>query len=100
MRVQFQMSGGVGFFPGLAAPKTIDVDALPEADRTELKALVDAAAFFSLPGRVPPTRGAADYRTYEITIEDGGRRHTVAVSDPVENPALANLIEKLKSWKR
>ena len=93
------MSGGVGFFPGLAAPKNIDVDALPEADRTTLKSLIDAAAFLSLPSRVPAASGAADYRTYEITVEDGGRRHTVAVSDPVENPALRNLIDKLRAWR-
>ncbi len=97
MRVRFQVSGGIGFFPGLAAPRTIDVDALPEADRNALKALIDAAGFFSLPHRVAAPRGAADYQTYQITVEDGGRRHTVAVSDPVSNPALQKLIDALRS---
>jgi len=97
MRVQLQVSGGVGYFPGRAAPRTIDVDALPEAERDALKALVDAAGFFQLPQRLPAPRGAADYQTYQITIEDGGRRHTVAVADPVSNPGLQKLIDKLRS---
>jgi len=99
MRVQFQVSGGVGYFPGRAAPRTIDVDALTEVDRDALKALVDAAGFFSLPQRLPAPRGAADYQTYQIMIEDGGRRHTVAAADPVTNPALQKLIDTLRSIK-
>lgn len=97
MRVHFQVSGGIGFFPGLAAPRTIDVDALPEADRKALTELIDAASFFTLPHRIPAPRGAADYQTYQITIEDGGRRHMVAVSDPVSNPVLQKLIDLLRS---
>jgi hypothetical protein len=100
MRVQFQVSGGVGYFPGRAAPRSIDVDALPESDRTALKALIDAAGFFSLPQHLAAPRGAADYQTYQITIEDGGRRHTVAVADPVATPELQKLIEKLRSIAR
>jgi hypothetical protein len=100
MRVQLQVSGGVGYFPGRAAPRTIDADTLPDADRDALKALVDAAGFFALPQRLPAPRGAADYLTYQITIEDGGRRHTVAAADPVSNPALQRLIEKLRALSR
>jgi hypothetical protein len=100
MRVQFQVSGGFGYFPGRAAPRAIDVDALPDADRDALKALVDAAGFFALPQRLPAPRGAADYQTNQITIEDGGRRHTVAAADPVANPSLQQLIEKLRALSR
>jgi hypothetical protein len=97
MRVQLQVSGGIGFFPGLAAAKAIDVDALAEPDRRMVRELVDEAAFFTLPRRINPPRGAADYKIYEITVEDGARRHRVAVSDPVASPALQKLIEKLQS---
>ena len=100
MRVRFQVSGGVGFFPGLAAPKTFDVDALPEPEQRALTDLIEASAFFSLPHRIAAPAGAADYRTFQITVEDRGRRHSVAVSDPVTNPALQNLIEKLQSLAR
>jgi hypothetical protein len=101
MRVRFQESGGIAFFPGLAAPKTIEVEALPDGDRRTLRELVEAAAFFSLPPRMlAASSGAADVRTYQITIEDGERRHTVAVSDPVTDPTLQQLIEKLRSLAR
>ena len=97
MRVHFQVSGGIGSFPGLAAPRTIDLDTLAEEDRRRLKQLVDAARFFTLPSRIPAARGAADYQTYEITIEDGARRHHVAVSDPVAPAPLLQLIDALRA---
>ena len=100
MKVEFQVSGGVGFFPGLAAPRTVDVDALPPAERDALKAAVDAADFFSLPRRFAAPKGAADYKTYQITIEDQGRRHSISVPDPVANPSLQKLIEHLTGLTR
>ncbi len=97
MRVHFQVSGGIGFFPGLAVPRTIEVDALAESDRRSVSQLIDEAQFFSLPSRMPAPRGAADYQTYHITIEDGGRRHSVAVSDPVALAPLQRLIDVVRS---
>jgi hypothetical protein len=97
MRVHFQVSGGVGSFPGLAAPRTIDLDSLAEEDRHRLKQLIDDARFFDLPSRIPAPHGAADYQTYQITIEDGARRHRVAVSDPVAPAPLQELIDALHS---
>jgi emfourin len=97
MRVQFQVSGGIGFLPGLAAPRAIDVDALPDDDRRRVERAVDEARFFTLPARVPAPRGAADFQTYHVTIEDGPRRHTVVVSDPVAPAPLQKLINVLRS---
>lgn len=100
MKVEFQVSGGVGFFPGLAAPRTVDADALPAAERDALHAAVDAAGFFSLPRRLAAPKGAADYRTYQITIEDRGRRHTISVPEPIANPLLQKLIDTLSRLTR
>ena len=97
MRVHFQISGGIGSLPGLAAPRTIDVDTLAEEDRRRLKQLVDDARFFTLPTRIPAPRAAADYQTYQITIEDGARRHRVVVSDPVAPASLQKLIDALRT---
>ena len=94
-RVTFQVSGGPAFFPGLAAPRTIDVKALPEPTRHELNSLIEDSRFFSLPS--PPTSpGAADHQTYRITVEDDARRHTVVVSDPVMSEPLQRLIDLLR----
>ena len=96
MRVFFQMSGGAGFFPGLGGPCTIDIEALEGEDRTALKQLVEETRFFELPARIPAPRGFSDLRTYEITIEEGGRQHTVALSDPIVPRAMHRLIIRLR----
>jgi hypothetical protein len=96
MRVLFQVSGGIGYFPRLAAPRTIDVDALDADTRARILGLIEDAGFFSLPSRSPARKGAADYQTYSITVEDGSRHHTVVVSDPVAPPALQRLIQEVE----
>ncbi len=100
MRVQFATEGGVAFFPGLSKPTVIDSADLPEDDAAKLRQLIDSARFFDLPeaSRALP-KGAADYRQYTITVEDGKRRHTVRLTDPVENPNLQALIDFLRSYK-
>jgi hypothetical protein len=100
MRVHFQVSGGVAFFPGRAVPRTIDVDTLGAAEQQSLRQLIDQAQFFSLPSHIAAARGAADFQTYHITIEDGGRRHSVAVSDPVPLAPLQKLVEAVRSLAR
>ncbi len=97
MRVWFRTSGGVGYFPGLAAPRAIDVDALGAEERDALRRLAADARFFDLPPRPTVAAGAADYQTYEITIEDEGRRHTAAVADPIADPALQRLVGRLRA---
>jgi hypothetical protein len=93
MRIEFTQAGGVGYFPGLQKPVTIDVDLLEKAEADELRRLVEAAGFFTIPDTVGvPARGAADYQHYVVTVEDGGQRHTVRILAPVADPALHDLI--------
>ena len=96
MRARFRVTGGIATFPGLSAPRTVDIDALDPAARTSFQQLLVDAAFFDLPARHPPLPGAADYQSYEITVEDGKRRHTVLVPEPVTNPRLQALIARLR----
>jgi hypothetical protein len=92
MRIDFAQAGGIAYFPGLNKPVTVEVDHLPKDEAEELKRLVEAARFFDLPAAVgAPARGAADYQHYILTVEDGGRRHTVRVLVPVEDPVLQEL---------
>ena len=97
MRVHFQISGGVGFFPGLAAPRTIDVETLAAHTQRTLRDLVEETRFFNLPAQISAAPGSADHQTYRITIEDRARRHTVVISDPVAGEALKRLIDLLRS---
>ncbi len=100
MRVRFQASGGIAAFPGLDGPRTVDLDELPQEQRESLKELIREVDFFELPGRLGPPRGSADHRSYEISIEDGDRRHTVVISDPVPTRTLQALIARLRELPR
>ena len=91
------MSGGIGYFPGLAAPRTIDVDGLDDRTRQELRELLQETDFFRLPAHIATEPGSADHYTYRITIEDAARHHTVNVSDPVSPPPLHRLVELLRT---
>jgi hypothetical protein len=101
MRIEFQTEGGVAYFPGLSRPVVIDSDALGEEEASELKRVVEAARFFERPTVAgAPRHGAADYRQYRITVEEGGRQHTVQLVDPVEDPTLQQLLRFLQTKAR
>jgi hypothetical protein len=95
-RVRLQRSGGLAYFPGLAAPRTIDVDALPESTRDTVINLLEETHFFGLASS-PPPGGGADHYTYRITVEDDARSHTVVVSEPVVSGPLQRLIALLQN---
>jgi hypothetical protein len=98
MRIQFKLEGGVAHFPGLSKPITIDSEELPEEEADRLDRLVNAAHFFDLPPVTsPPSRGAADYRRYTVTVEDSQRRHAVQLVDPIEDPDLQALLTYLQA---
>ena len=97
MRVRFQTSGGVAYFPGLAGPRTIDVDTLDGKTRATLTKLIHDADFFNLPAKAAARPGAADHCTYQISVEEGSRHHTVRVYDPVTSAPLQQLIDVLRT---
>jgi len=94
MRIKFEMEGGLAYFPGLNAPFSIDTASLDPQQASKIESLINNARFFDQPSHVgTPAPGAADYRTYTITVEDGQRTHRVQVSDPVGSTALQDLID-------
>ncbi len=99
MRIQLSMdSTGIGYFPGLAEPVTIDSRHLPEEKANELECLVKDACFFDQPAQPQEAaRGLRDARQYTITIQEGRRRHTITLSDPVDDPALQKLLDEIQS---
>ena len=99
MRITFKTSGGVAYFPGLAAPKTVDVSTLDADRQQQIQDLLSSAKFFELPSRAPAKRGAADYQTHTITVIEDGRQHTVEVTDPL-SPELERLINLLRDATR
>jgi hypothetical protein len=101
MQVQLQMEGGFAFFPGLSKPITINSETLSTQQSEKLKQLLETAHFFDLPPVIgTPGPGAADYRRYTITVDDGSRHHTVQMTDPIKDPNLQALLNCLKTWQR
>ena len=98
MRIRFQSDGGLGYFPGLAEPVTIDTADLAPEQAARFEGLVAAADFFARPATIgAPSPGAADLRHSTISVdEDEGRSHTVEVTDPVADPTLQALIDALR----
>jgi hypothetical protein len=101
MRIEFQTEGGIAHLPGLSRPVVIEGNALTEEDARELQRLVEMARFFERPSVAgAPRHGAADYRQYTITVEEGGRQHTIRLTDPVEEPSLQQLLRFLQTKAR
>jgi hypothetical protein len=96
MTITFEMSGGFAHLPALSGPVTIDTAQIePQADN-ELESLVRQSRFFDQPSRGPtPAKGAADYRSYTITVRDGLRVHTIQLTDPITDVNLEQLVCKL-----
>jgi hypothetical protein len=95
VQITFKTSGGIAYFPGLAAGKTVDVDTLSQDRQDEIRRLLESTKFFDLPARTATRPGAADYQTHTITVSDGDRHKTVAISDPVP-PELAPLLDLVR----
>jgi Emfourin len=98
MVITFESGGGFAHFPGLSRPVRIDTAELGAEHADQLKGLVERARFFEQPAEVgSPPPGAADLRSYTITVQDGDRTHTVKTSDALEDPALRELLEHLRA---
>ena len=101
MRISFKMDGGFAAIPRLSQPMVVDTAALPAEPRAQIERLVAASRFFSQPAApAAPQPGAPDARAYTITIEDSGRSHAVRLSDPIEDPAMGELVDWLRARRR
>jgi len=101
MIINFQSSGGFAHFPGLSRPVRIDTAELAPEHADRLKGMVERARFFEQPSEVgEPPPGAADLRSYTITVEEGDRTHTVQTSDALTDPGLRDLVEHLRTQQR
>jgi Emfourin len=101
MRIQFRPDGGLASFPGLERPLELDTAELAPEQAASLERLVRDAGVFALPARAgAPAPGAADYRSYTITVDDGARSHTITVAEPIEDAALRALVERLGAEQR
>jgi hypothetical protein len=96
MKITFKSDGGFAAIPGLSKAVEIDLDALEPEQRQQLIELSAAADFFSLPATAASPARARDARSYTLTIEDGGRTHTVSRTDLSLEAPLAALVARLQ----
>jgi len=100
MRIHFARTGG---FAGMRLASTIDSDALPMEEAQALQSELENARFFELPAQLSGTSGGADRFQYEITVEDGRRKHTIEASEtgiPADVQPLVQHLERLARTSR
>lgn len=100
MQISIKENGGPGYFPGLANPQTVELDALPEQDQQELRRLVEACDFFQLPQSHAPAPGNPGQVHYTLTVKEDEREHTVCVLAPVKSQALDGLVQCVRRHVR
>jgi hypothetical protein len=99
VRLLLVVEGGFAAIPGLRRRVDVDVDALPPEQAQQVCELLDRADFFELPESIDPPPGAADYREYVLTADDGERCHTVRCPDFAAPPDLQALVELLDTLR-
>ena len=97
MRATLERTGG---FAGMHLTSTADTEELPSADAKRLRQLVTNANFFALPAMIIPQPPQPDRFQYKLTIEDGGRVHTVTASESALPPGLRPLADFLSGQAR
>ncbi|MBY8949385.1 MULTISPECIES: protealysin inhibitor emfourin [unclassified Pseudomonas] len=93
MKISIKENGGPAFFPGLATPRTVELNTLPEPDQQELRQLIEASNFFQLPQSTAPEPGKPGQVHYTLTVKEGQQEHTVCVLAPVKSQALDGLVQ-------
>ncbi len=97
MKVSIIRGGGLA---GLVTKTDVDADALAVEDANELRAKVEQAGVFDLPGRLgggSHQPDQADRFQYKVTVEDEGREHTVLASEEALPPEVRSLVSWVKT---
>jgi hypothetical protein len=95
LHIQFERTGGLAG-PAQRRTLALDADALPAPEAEELRGLVRAAGVAALAGQSSGEGPARpDAFRYRLTIDDGGRRHTIEVGEREVPPALRPLLNWL-----
>lgn len=101
MKITLEVSGGFAHIPGLSRPIVVDTEEMDHETSGQIEELVRNARFFEQPERPENVRpGAADYRTYLITVEDGVRARTIQLIDPIADRHLEELVSRLRAIRR
>jgi len=92
MRIKYERSGGLANIP---LKFEVDSKQVSGNKARDLKKLIEEARLFDQPAKPPVSRSAPDQHQYELTVEEGGRTHTIRTSDIAASPELSNLLDWL-----
>lgn len=90
MQITVERSGG---FTGMPLTITVDTAHLPPEQAVHLRHLVEAADFFHLPATLSATV-QSDRFEYEVTVQEGDRKHTITFGEA----AMPERLRPLLSW--
>jgi hypothetical protein len=108
MKIHLERSGG---FAGMTNSATVDTQVLAPKDEKELQNLIQKSKLFDRSGKsaqqsksqqsdsqqtarnVIPKKGAADYFTYKITIQNGNKEQSMECNDVDIQADLKGLVD-------
>jgi hypothetical protein len=90
--VTLKIDGGLAYSPGLAKSIELDAAQLGAKRAAHANQLCEAACTVPQKRRAGTAAPVPDGRRYRLTIEMDGARRVVTASDPVDEPAIAELI--------
>lgn len=101
MKITLETSGGLAPVPVAERAVSVDTATVAPERARQLVDLVDQAKFFERAAlAATPAAGAADFRSYTLTVEDGARVHTIRLTDLIADPALGQLVSEVRSLGR
>jgi hypothetical protein len=95
MEINFEQSGDI---LGSVYSRTIETETLPKSKATNIERLLEQSDFFNLPSestKLSYARGAADYYTYQITVEIGTEKHSMKFTDLAMTKDLNELVKSV-----
>jgi hypothetical protein len=98
MKVLLERSGG---FAGMMRSTYVDTKNLSPNEANELQKLIEKSEFFELSSNSSQQfssksqKGAADYFTYKITIQNGDNEHSMEYNDVNIQPKFKRLVDFL-----
>lgn len=98
MEIELSQSGGFAPVPPAMRHVVIETEQLQMAVSSRLTGLVDDADLASRPDRTPTPAGAADYRTFTLTVTgEGTVNRTITFTDLDDDPVLTELVRTISS---
>ena len=92
MQIDFERVGG---FAGIRLKADVDTDALPPKEAKSLEALVEKAELSKIRQSSAAGSRTRDAFEYWLTVEDGGKRSSVRMTDETLPPSATPLIDRL-----